>query len=93
MVWTIEVPEIVNFAALGSYIVYGWIDRSHTKPRHLMTVSKLESCYRKLAGYCTMEVEWELGKWPVSATIVSTSDIDDLRRRSTRMGCGSQTPR
>lgn len=78
MVWTVEVPEIENCAALGSCTVYGWIDRSNTKPRHLIKVSKLESCYRKLAESCTMEVEWEAGKWSVSAAIVSTSGTDEL---------------
>ena len=70
LVWTVGVQKIENFTALGSYIVYGWIDRSHTEPRHLIKVLKFESCHPKLAEYSTMKVKGEISKYSVSTTIV-----------------------
>ena len=67
---TITVQKFENFASLGSYIAYGWIDRSHPGPRHLIKIMKFESCYRKLTEYSTVEVIWEIGKHSVSTLMV-----------------------
>ena len=86
LVCTVDAPEIENCVALGSYFVLGWLRYGDGEPKHFIKVLKFAPCYREFSEHRTMEVEWEIGKRPVSPKIASYIKVLTPRRRKHSYG-------